>query len=138
MGKIDHFKFLAPYYDSIFGAELDHDRLCYFDIQPGFRLLDAGGGTGRISAKLECQDCDFIILDESINMLQQAAGKKSLRPVKSVIENLPFPNCSFDRVVMVDVLHHVMDQQRCAGEMWRIIKPGGKLSLKNQISNFFQ
>ncbi len=137
MGKIDHFKFLAPYYDSIFSAELDLDRLNYFDIHPGFRILDAGGGTGRISGKLDCQDCVFIIADESLNMLRQAAKKISLRPVKSVIENLPFPNGSFDRIVMVDVLHHVFDQQQCAREMWRLIKPGGKIIIEEPNIHLF-
>jgi ubiquinone/menaquinone biosynthesis C-methylase UbiE len=137
MGKIDHFKFLAPYYDSIFSADLDQNRLSFFDLQPGFRLLDAGGGTGRISGKLDCQDCDFIIADESFNMLRQAAEKKSLKPVKSVIENLPFPDCSIDRIIMVDVLHHVVDQRSCAGEMWRIIKPGGKIIIEEPNIHMF-
>ena len=137
MGKIDHFKFVAPYYDSIFSAELDLQRLSYFDLQPGSRLLDAGGGTGRISGKLDCQDCEFIIADESFSMLRQAAEKNSLKLVKSVIENLPFPNCSIDRIIMVDVLHHVADQQRCASEMWRIIKPGGKIIIEEPNIHLF-
>jgi ubiquinone/menaquinone biosynthesis C-methylase UbiE len=137
MGKIDHFKYIAPYYDSILGAELDLNRISYFDVKPGSRLLDAGGGTGRVSGKLDCQDCDIVIVDESFNMLRQAAEKKSLKAVKSVIENLPFPNCSMDRIIMVDVLHHVANQWFCAREMWRIIKPGGKIIIEEPDIHFF-
>lgn len=34
------------------------------------------------------------------------------------------------RIVMVDALHHVEDQQHTLKELWRILKPGGRLVIE--------
>lgn len=39
--------------------------------------------------------------------------------------DLPFPPCSFDLVIAIAVLEHVADPQRCAGEIARVLAPGG-------------
>jgi demethylmenaquinone methyltransferase/2-methoxy-6-polyprenyl-1,4-benzoquinol methylase len=31
---------------------------------------------------------------------------------------------------MVDALHHVIDQQQTADELWRVLKPGGRLVIE--------
>ncbi|MBX9701278.1 MAG: class I SAM-dependent methyltransferase [Acetobacteraceae bacterium] len=41
--------------------------------------------------------------------------------------DLPFPDGSFDLVVAVAVLEHVADPQRVVAEIWRVLKPGGKV-----------
>lgn len=130
MPGLDHFKFFAPYYDSIFQARLDEFRLRKFDVRPGMLILDAGGGTGRISSRFDCQTCNLVIADESRDMLRQTFTKDGLKPVNSLVEYLPFPDNFFDRVIMVDVLHHVLNQKHSAQEMWRIVKPGGKIIIE--------
>ena len=47
--------------------------------------------------------------------------------VIGVGENLPFKDDSFDGVISVAVLEHVRDPFRCASEIVRVLKPGGKL-----------
>jgi SAM-dependent methyltransferase len=42
-------------------------------------------------------------------------------------EFLPFKDASFDAVISVAVLEHVRDPFQCAGEIVRVLKPGGKL-----------
>jgi SAM-dependent methyltransferase len=42
-------------------------------------------------------------------------------------ESLPFKDSSFDGVVSIAVLEHVRDPFRCASEIVRVLKPGGKL-----------
>lgn len=130
MPVLDHFKIFAPIYDTIFSVVLDDDRVQYFDVQPGMLVLDAGGGTGRISGRLDCTSCNFVIADESRGMLRQTKVKNGLKPVNSLIEHLPFNDNQFDRIIMVDVLHHVINQQNCAREMYRILKPGGKITIE--------
>ena len=34
---------------------------------------------------------------------------------------------TFDRIIMVDALHHVLDQQQTGNELWRVLTPGGRL-----------
>jgi ubiquinone/menaquinone biosynthesis C-methylase UbiE len=42
-------------------------------------------------------------------------------------EHLPFPSGSFDRILMVDAFHHVLDQGRTIDELWRVLQPGGRI-----------
>jgi SAM-dependent methyltransferase len=42
-------------------------------------------------------------------------------------EFLPFKDASFEAVISVAVLEHVRDPFQCAGEIVRVLKPGGKL-----------
>jgi SAM-dependent methyltransferase len=42
-------------------------------------------------------------------------------------ESLPFKTASFDAVISIAVLEHVRDPFRCAAEIVRVLKPGGKL-----------
>jgi SAM-dependent methyltransferase len=47
--------------------------------------------------------------------------------VLGVGEHLPFANRSFDAVLSMNVLEHVRDPFRCATELARVVRPGGKL-----------
>lgn len=41
------------------------------------------------------------------------------------IVNLPFANASFDVVVCIHVLEHIIDDRRAISELFRVLKPGG-------------
>jgi SAM-dependent methyltransferase len=47
--------------------------------------------------------------------------------VLSVGEHLPFESDSFDAALSLNVLEHVRDPFRCASELARVVRPGGKL-----------
>jgi SAM-dependent methyltransferase len=47
--------------------------------------------------------------------------------VLSVGEHLPFESGSFDAALSLNVLEHVRDPFRCASELARVVRPGGKL-----------
>ena len=67
-------------------------------------LLDAGGGTGRVSSQLLPYVDELVVSDVSAKMLQQAAQKGHCRPTAAHVEYLPFPDDAFDRVLVVDAL----------------------------------
>jgi len=95
----------------------------------GGRLLDVGGGTGRVSSALRDLVDEVVITDVSFGMLNQA-DRSALRPVCGGSESLPFADNTFERVIMVDALHHVIDHAHSAHEMFRVLKPGGVLVIE--------
>lgn len=123
----DHFALVAPFYDRLLRAP-DPERLRAFLALPieGL-LLDVGGGTGRIAHTLRGLAGQIIVTDLSASMLAQAAQKDGILPVRAHAEKLPFPNASAERVLVVDAFHHFCDQRAAAAELWRVLKPGGRL-----------
>lgn len=126
----DHFDFLAPFYDRVIPPKPPERLFQLLAFSPGDRLLDAGGGTGRISQFLAGAGDQVVIADTSYQMLQKSQEKSGLVQVNAASESLPFPDNLFDRVLMVDALHHVFDQARTAGELWRVLKPGGRIVIE--------
>jgi len=127
---IDHFGFLAPFYDRVIPPS-DLNRLRErLRLPTAGRLLDAGGGTGRVSSQLRHLVDEVIISDPSALMLKQAQLKGKLQPAQAHAERLPFPDGSFDRVVVVDALHHFANQRAAVGDLLRVLKPGGRLLIE--------
>ena len=93
-------------------------------------LLDAGGGTGRVASALLDQAAQVIVADVSLGMLRFAASKPGLRAAAAQTELLPFPDNFFDRVIMVDAFHHVIHQANTAHELFRVLKPGGRIVIE--------
>ena len=51
------------------------------------------------------------------------AGRLEL--VETDVNAVPLPDGAADRVVMVDVLHHLYDQPEALAEVVRVLRPGG-------------
>lgn len=101
------------------------------------QLLDIGGGTGRITQGLRGLASSLVVADLSFHMLRQAKMKGGLYTVCTHSEKLPFPDNSFDRVIMVDTLHHVCDQRETIVELWRLLKPGGRIVIEEPDIHMF-
>jgi demethylmenaquinone methyltransferase/2-methoxy-6-polyprenyl-1,4-benzoquinol methylase len=127
MRKLDHFDILAPIYERFISRPNLEPLLGLLDLAPGQRLLDAGGGTGRVSGSLTELVENVFLTDISWGMLQQAGSRPALSRVNSHAERLPFPDDSFERILMVDAFHHVCDQVETAAELLRVLAPGGRL-----------
>ena len=130
MPIMDHFGFIAPYYDRVFKPGERDWLFEVIGLPVSGVLLDAGGGTGRVSQFLRDQVDQVVIADLSYDMLLQAHAKEGLHPTCSHTEKLPFQNEFFDRVIMIDALHHVCDQAETAQELWRVLKPGGRIVIE--------
>jgi ubiquinone/menaquinone biosynthesis C-methylase UbiE len=130
MPLLDHFSLIAPYYDRWFQSSEPDTLRSILDLSESGMVLDAGGGTGRVSQLLQAKNSSFVIADQSFGMLRQALQKNALAPVCANTEKLPFVDGCFDRIVMVDALHHVLDSRQTAAELWRVLKTGGKIVIE--------
>jgi demethylmenaquinone methyltransferase/2-methoxy-6-polyprenyl-1,4-benzoquinol methylase len=127
---LDHFSLIAPIYDRVISNKELEKLITLARLPVSGRLLDAGGGTGRVTQALRNQSSQIVVADLSLGMLQQTVAKNGLQPVNTQTEALPFPDKSFDRVIMVDALHHVFNQNQTARELWRVLKTGGRLVIE--------
>ncbi len=135
--KFDHFDILAPFYEALIHPKDPQKLRSLVPYLPQGILLDAGGGTGRVSQFLRDKAEQIVIADESFEMLCEAQKKEDIQTIQGWIERLPFQNDSFDCIIMVDALHHVASQQETISELWRILKQGGYLIIEEpNINNF--
>ena len=125
----DHFDVIAPIFARANYSSLDRMReLAALPVKG--RLLDVGGGTGRVSSGLRADVDQIVVADVSMGMLKQSASSPGLQAVGGYSEALPFPDASFERIIMVDALHHVLDPAESAREMLRVLKPGGRIVIQ--------
>jgi ubiquinone/menaquinone biosynthesis C-methylase UbiE len=130
MPVFDHFGFLAPYYDRMAKPQPPLDLLEHLNLNRQSHLLDVGGGTGRVAQTLLPDAASVTVVDLSFKMLQEARLKPGLKSVMAASEILPYPAESFDAIIMVDAFHHVIDQQQTLNELFRVLKPGGTIVVK--------
>jgi demethylmenaquinone methyltransferase/2-methoxy-6-polyprenyl-1,4-benzoquinol methylase len=124
----DHFDFIAPVFSRVGYSSLE-TMLYQAGLPTPGRVLDAGGGAGRVANAIRAYAGQVIIADPSLGMLRQA-DRAQLGIACSTSESLPFPDATFERVIMVDALHHVIDQRHTAREMYRVLKPGGRIVIE--------
>lgn len=137
MACFDHFEWLSQYYDRLFKSSNPDRIIKLVDLPISGSILDAGGGTGRISQQLVGMASSIVVVDYSLGMLRQASGKNGLQTVCAQTEKIPFPTSSFDRIIMVDAFHHVINQSNTLQELWRVVKPGGKIVIEEpDVRNF--
>ena len=126
MPGMDHFGFLAPWYDRIISYKEDEELIEWAELPFPGKLLDIGGGTGRVSRSMINSVGKLIIIDVSFGMLK-IAKRKGLIAISAFGELLPYPCESFGRVLIVDTLHHCINQREVLMDSWRVLKPGGCL-----------
>jgi SAM-dependent methyltransferase len=130
MPLLDHFSILAPFYERVIPLPQAEIFVQYLDLPVKGVLLDAGGGTGRVSQALRGYVDQIVLVDLSRGMLKQANLKNGLHVLAARTERLPFPDGTFERVLMVDALHHVISQADTCAELWRVLKRGGRILIE--------
>jgi arsenite methyltransferase len=107
-------------------------------IRDGDVVLDLGSGSGTdalISAKMVGPRGRVYALDMTAPMrekLQSAAavaGVTTLQTLEGDAESIPLPDASVDVVTTNGVLNLVPDKPRAIAEIYRVLKPGGRLQI---------
>jgi ubiquinone/menaquinone biosynthesis C-methylase UbiE len=99
-----------------------------FDDTAGARVLDFGGGTGRVSIALAATGPEtFVVADPRLEALHR--GSSLLRVRIMGTPALPFRDESFHAIFAVDVFHHVPDVVATLAECARCLQPAGRLHI---------
>jgi SAM-dependent methyltransferase len=94
---------------------------------PGERLADLGCGSGAFTDLLHRRGYRCTGLDLSPKLV--ALGRRlypGIEFVEGDVERLPFQAASLDGVVLSGIVHHLPDPARCAAEVHRVLRPGGR------------
>ena len=114
-------------------AELERDS---FD-----NVLDVGCGTGPVIELLSKKypEKHFVGLDITSAMIEVAQSKKlpNAEFIVGDAENLPFGDGGFDAVLCANSFHHYPNPGAFLREAHRVLRPGGKLVLRDYTSNDF-
>jgi len=111
-------------------------------ISQGETVLDVGCGAGVdaiFAAKMVGSTGAVSGIDLVPEMLARArenarlAGVANITFIESSAEKLPFPDKSFDVVISNGVFNLVVDKQKALKEVSRVLKPGGRLMLADQV-----
>lgn len=89
------------------------------------RVLDVGGGSGRLGAVMSARGHEVTLLDKNPQALALAAGKGLARMVQADFQD--FAEKDFDVVVCMEVLEYFTDCGPVLARCGEILKPGGLL-----------
>jgi len=109
--------------------------------QAGDRILDAGCGRGfYLKFVRYASDASIVGLELELPFLRTA--KHALTEfqypplVNASLYDPPFPNATFDKIVLSEVLEHVPDDAGALGSLSRILKPGGLIAITVPNANY--
>src|SRR5712671_7601093 len=96
------------------------------------RLLDLGAGTGRIGEPFAAAGDDYVAVDLSLGMLREFArrGRPGLplpRLAQADGQRLPFPDATFDAVMLIQIFGGMPGWRHVIAEARRVLRPRGAL-----------
>ena len=130
---MNFFDFIVPIYEIIlhFGTKKTLKTLNELILlDKTDKVLDLGGGTGRISKFFVGRVKEIIVLDSSQGMIKECRKYPGLNCIKCSAEKIPFPDDYFNKIIIVDAFHHFQHQEAVCKEIKRILKQGGILIIE--------
>jgi len=113
----------------------------------GAHVLDVGCGTGASAlpaAQAVGPAGSVVGVDLAARLLERARAKAVKRDLANVdfrlgdMTALGYPDSHFDAVVSVFSIFFVPDMEGAVRELWRMVRPGGKLALTTWGPRFFE
>jgi SAM-dependent methyltransferase len=112
------------------------------DLRSGDRVLDVATGSGNAAISAARRFCEVTGMDlapESIEHARKRAQAEGIDITFEVgdAEDLSYPDASFDVVLSTIGVMFCPNQEKAAGELLRVCRPGGKIGLANWTPDGF-
>lgn len=107
-------------------------------LRPGERVLELAGGAGGLgmaAAEQVGPDGEVVLSDVAAEMTAIAARRAAARGIGNVtareldLEGIAEPDASFDVVLCREGLMFALDPAQAAGEIRRVLRPGGRFAV---------
>lgn len=131
LGTPDYFRYYDQLRESNESVNFSY-ALHEYRKSPGHRVLDVGCGNGYVLSRYAKEGAEVFGVDLTKTGIELCRKRFALNKLSGSFavgsaEDLPYPSNSFDVVCSMGVLHHTPDTQRAVGEVFRVLKPGGRL-----------
>lgn len=130
----------APLYDLAMKSDRDTYDDMYSKISDsvgGKSVLEIASGTGRLARSVAPASKRFVATDYSEGMLSVASKEAcpdNLSFELADANNLPYPDDSYEVVIIANALHIMPDPTKALSEIRRVLKPGGLLIAPNFVN----
>jgi ubiquinone/menaquinone biosynthesis C-methylase UbiE len=104
------------------------DLVALAGVEPGWRVLDVGTGTGVTARAAAAAGASVVGVDAAPGMLRVAAGEGISYAAAAAID-LPFAGGTFDAIVATFVLSHFAAYDTALFDMLRVLRPGGRIGV---------
>lgn len=116
------------------GPELIERVLALAGDLSGLKVLDVGCGKGELLTEISRRYArgELYGVDFSTGRIREAAQGVGLMvslAEADIQRGLPFRARAFDRVFCTDTLEHLRQPESCLREIWRVLKPDGRVIL---------
>jgi SAM-dependent methyltransferase len=103
----------------------------WLELEDGLDVLDLGCGEGFwLLALQRLRNLQLTGVDTDAARLRSAAARGARASLTEAdAQALPFPDASFDRILLTEVLEHVPDDRAALREACRVLRPGGVLAI---------
>ncbi len=127
------------------GWDKEARMLSWFGLKDGMSVLEAGSGPGFITEQLltllptspvTCVEIDRALLDQAAQRLHPEANPR-LRLVEGSVMDTHLEGDQFDFAYARLLFQHLTDPLAAAKEIWRVLKPGGKLVVNDIDDELF-
>ena len=117
------------------------------ELKPGANVLDVCCGSGASAipaAEAVGPGGSVLAIDLAGRLLEIACAKAKVHGLQNVefrvgdMLNLDLPQSKFDAVVCVFGIFFVPDMPAAVTELWRVVRPGGKLAITTWGPRFFE
>jgi ubiquinone/menaquinone biosynthesis C-methylase UbiE len=119
------------------------EQLCEaVDLRAGDKVLDVATGSGNTALSAARRFCEVTGVDYVPELVEQARSRAEAERLAVQFEvgdaeDLPYADASFDVVLSTLGVMFTPDQERAAGELLRVCRPGGRIGLANWTPDGF-